>query len=88
MIRELGLRILLFALPFAIFWLYLFLMRWRPGHTPPKTPWTILFIIGLSLFAVSFLFWRFNETVTADGVYVPPHVENGQVVPGRTEGGR
>jgi hypothetical protein len=87
MIRELGLRLLLLALPFAVFGLYLFLMRWRPGHAPPKTPWTILFITGLSLFAVSFVFWRFNEDVEATGTYVPPHVEDGKVVPGHTEGG-
>ena len=85
MIREVELRFVLIALPFFIYGLYLFLMRWRPGHVPPKTPWTILFIIGLSLFAVSFLFWRFSEPADTSGVYVAPHLENGKVVPGHVE---
>ena len=88
MIREIALRILLFAVPFIVFWVYLFVMRWRPGHTPPRTPWTMLFIIGLSLFAVSFVVWRFTEDTTAAGTYVPPHLENGKVVPGRVEEGK
>ncbi len=85
MIRQLLWRLLLIALPFVLYSLYLSLIRWRAGHTPPRTPWTVLFIIGLSLFSLSFLFWRFNDAPDATGTYVPPHLENGEVVPGRVE---
>ena len=88
MMRELLERILLIGVPFAIYVLYLFLMRWRPGHTPPRTPWTILFIIGLSLFAASFIFWRVSEPANTNGTYVAPHMENGKIVPGHVEPGQ
>lgn len=88
MIREIGLRILLILLPFAVYSLYLFLMRWRPGYARTKTPWTLLFAIGLSLFAASFVFWRFSASQGTSGVYVPPHVENGKIVPGRVDDGK
>ena len=88
MIREVGLRFLLIAVPLTIYGLWLFLMRWRPGHVPPKTPWTLLFIAGLALFAASFLFWRFSEAPDTSGTYVAPQLENGKIVPGHVEPGK
>jgi hypothetical protein len=40
------------------------------------------------LVAGSFVWWGLSERGTRDGVYVPPQVENGQVVPGRVEPAR
>ena len=76
-------RLLLFAVPFALYGVYLLLMSMRPPpSTARATPWTMLFIAGLSLFALSFLIWGNTEGEPTTGRYVAPHVVNGVVVPG------
>jgi hypothetical protein len=76
-------RLLLFAVPFALYGVYLLLMRLRPpSGAAPITPWTILFISGLSLFALSFVVWGFTEGEPTVGRYVAPHLVNGKIVPG------
>lgn len=76
-------RLLLFAVPFALYGIYLALMQLRPpAAAAPRTPWTILFIAGLSLFALSFIVWGITEGEPTTGRYVAPHLENGTVVPG------
>jgi hypothetical protein len=75
--------ILLFLLPFAVYALYL---RFRPesDNEPALThPWTMLIIAGLVLVAGSFVFWGVFENANQRGVYVPPHLEDGRLVPGR-----
>ncbi len=84
MIRILSLRVVLFLLPFALFSLYAFLMRQR-GAARPATPWTLLFVIGLGLVAVSFVIVGLTEGEKPQGLYVPPHVVNGHIVPGHVE---
>ena len=84
MTRELGERALLFLVPFAIYGAYLLLMlRQRPSR--PPTPWALLFITGLVLFAASFVYVGLTEGETTKGVYVAPHVVNGRIVPGHVE---
>jgi Family of unknown function (DUF6111) len=85
MIRVLALRALLFALPFALYGLYLLMLRARPGLEPRPTPWTMLFIAGMALVAASFIYLGLTEGETTSGVYVPPHVVNGAIVPGHVE---
>ena len=76
-------RLLLFGVPFLVYGAYLLLLRLRPAApTAPATPWTILFIAGLSLFALSFIAWGITEGEPTTGTYVAPHVVNGQIVPG------
>jgi hypothetical protein len=75
--------ILLFLLPFALYAAYL---RFRPANEsePALTyPWMVLIIAGLSLVAASFVFWGVFENANQRGVYVPPHLEDGRLVPGR-----
>ncbi len=84
MIREIGERALLFLVPFAIYGVYLLLvLRQRPNR--PPTPWALLFIVGLVLFAASFVYVGLTEGETTKGVYVAPHVVNGKIVPGHVE---
>jgi hypothetical protein len=81
MTRRILLDVLLFLLPFALYGIY-----WRlSGRSTRKHPWSLLFVCGLLLVAGSFVFWAFEEGGAPNGVYVPPHVENGEVVPGRVE---
>src|SRR5579864_8482777 len=85
MIRTLALRGVLFALPFAIYGAYLLALRGRPHAAPPQTPWTALFIAGLSLVAASFVYLGLTQGESTSGVYVPPHVVDGKIVPGHVE---
>jgi hypothetical protein len=71
-------RLLLFTVPFLVYGAYLL----RPPQPARPHPWTILFIAGLSLFALSFIVWGITEGEPTTGTYVAPHVVNGQVVPG------
>ena len=75
-------RLLLFAVPFALYGAYLLLLQMRPPANAPRTPWTMLFIAGLSLFALSFIVWGITEGEPTTGRYVAPHVVNGKIVPG------
>jgi hypothetical protein len=85
MIRIVLIRLLLFAVPFAIYGAYLLLARARSIVPQHDTPWTYLFIAGLSLVVVSFIYVGLTEGETTKGRYVPPHVVNGKVVPGHVE---
>ncbi len=86
MIRTLALRMLLFAVPFALYGVYLLLLKQRQIERP-ATPWAILFIVGLALVALSFVYLGLTEGETTKGHYVAPKVVNGQVVPGHVESG-
>jgi hypothetical protein len=85
MIRVIFTRILLFLLPFALYAIYLFLLRWRPNVARPATPWTALFIAGLALVVLSFVVLGLTEGESTQGVYIPPHAVNGKVIPGHVE---
>ncbi len=87
MIRRLAFETLLFLLPFALYGMYWRIARRDQTAPAPAHPWTILFASGLALVAVSFLLWGITEGSGEQGVYVPPHVENGSVVPGHVEPG-
>ena len=85
MIGRLFFDLLLFLSPFALYAVYLRLEK-RDAEAPKRAyPWTPLFAAGLALVAVSFLYLGVTEGAGQRGVYVPPHVENGRVVPGRVE---
>lgn len=88
MIRVILIRALLFAVPFAIYGAYLLLARARSIVPQHDTPWTYLFIAGLSLVAASFIYVGLTEGEATKGRYVPPHVVNGKVIPGHVERNR
>ena len=87
MIRRIAFEILLFLLPFALYGAYLRLSKDEEAQPREAHPWTVLFASGLALVAASFLIWGITEGAGQQGVYVPPHVENGRVVPGHVEPG-
>ena len=87
MIRRIAFELLLFLLPFALYGLYWRLSKREEVEPTPAHPWTVLFASGLALVAASFLIWGITEGAGQQGVYVPPHVENGRVVPGHVEPG-
>lgn len=85
MIRILLSRLALFLLPFALYGIYLFLLRWRPNAVRRPTPWTPLFIAGLLLVILSFVVLGLTEGESTEGVYIPPHQVDGKIVPGHVE---
>jgi hypothetical protein len=87
MIRILALRALLFAVPFAIYGMYLLVSRARSIVPTHDTPWTVLFVSGLALVVASFVYVGLTEGESTQGRYVPPHVVNGKIVPGHVEKG-
>lgn len=74
---------LLFLLPFALYLVYLRLRQEDEETSSRQHPWTALFISGLVLVAASFVFWGLFENRNQRGVYIPPHLEDGRLVPGR-----
>lgn len=83
MIRRVIEEVLLFLLPFLLFALYLAVSGRRPHD---RTHWDgqvfRLTLAGLGLVILSLVATGlFSERHR--GGYVPPHLENGQVVPGR-----
>jgi hypothetical protein len=85
-IRTTIIRVLLFALPFGLYALYLLLQGPDRTGAPRQHPWTPLVIAGLVLVASSFLIWGLTEGEPV-GLYVAPHLEHGKVVPGHVEKG-
>lgn len=83
MISRLLFDLLLFLLPFALYAAYLRVRDADEEARSKKHPWTALFISGLVLVAASFVFWGLFENANQRGVYVPPHLEDGRLVPGR-----
>jgi len=86
MIRILVLRGLLFLLPFLAYGLYVLYLR-RTGRTlaNDNVPWALLGAIGMLLVIASFFSAAMTTGESTTGTYVPPHVENGEVVPGHVE---
>jgi hypothetical protein len=74
---------LLFLLPFALYLVYLRLRQEDEETSSRQHPWTALFASGLVLVAASFVFWGLFENRNQRGVYIPPHLEDGRLVPGR-----
>ena len=83
MITRVFFDLLLFLLPFALYAAYLRLRQHDEEEPTKQHPWTALFVSGLALVAVSFVFWGLVEDANQRGVYVPPHLEDGRLIPGR-----
>jgi len=74
--------------PTAIYLLWLYAAG-RAGASA-KLPWTWLIVGGLAAAALALLVVGIDTGGESPGVYVPPHVEGGTVVPGQVvpPGGR
>jgi hypothetical protein len=86
MTRVLTIRLILFALPFAAYAVYLSLLK-QKQIARPATPWALLFVVGLALVAASFIYLGLTEGETTSGHYVAPKVVDGRIVPGHVESG-
>ena len=88
MARVLLLYVLPFALPSLV---YLAWMWWRArrGLAPldAKTPWVWLAAAGVALTALVAFLYDDAHRAAPGGLYEPPRLEGGKVVPGRTTPG-
>ncbi|GEO99006.1 DUF6111 family protein [Methylobacterium haplocladii] len=83
MLRWILEELVLFALPFLAFAGVLLLLRRNPlqaGHW--EAQWLRLVLAGLFVVVASLLMTGLTAVRHPDG-YVPPHMENGRLVPGQ-----
>lgn len=82
MIRRLAEEVLIFLLPFILFGLYLTIRGRNPRHGAHWEGFVFrLTMGGLALVILSFIVAGLAGEKHRGG-YVPPRIENGQVVPG------
>jgi hypothetical protein len=84
MIRGVVINIILFLTPFV---LYAFLLATRAGVLHPES-WPLRILIGLTaialvLLAGSSFYLAQHSGAPAGSEYIPPHMENGKLVPGQ-----
>ena len=83
MLRAILEEALLFLVPFGLFALYLVLRRRNPflwAHWSEQTSWLVIAGLGV---AVAALLYTGLTAERHEGGFVPPHLENGRVVPGQ-----
>lgn len=87
MLRQILLHALPFLLPFIVYIGYVLLVRRAAakGKVWANAPWYWLVASGLVLVIASFIALPLFRGDQPSGVYVPPRVENGVVVPGHFE---
>lgn len=63
-------------------------MAWRLGFGRAinfPTTWIWLMVAGLVLVSITLVFVRLDLGRPQEGIYVPPYVKDGQIVPGHLE---
>jgi hypothetical protein len=86
--REILTLLVPLILPTVIYLLWLRATRWSEanGAVPwHKLPWVWLALTGVGLTAIVLAVVTVGFGTTTPGVYVPPHIENGRIVPGHVE---
>ncbi|WP_019905238.1 DUF6111 family protein [Methylobacterium sp. 77] len=82
MIRRLVEEVLIFLLPFALFGLYLAIRGRNPRHSAHWEGFVFRLTMGGLVLVILSLVLTGLVGETHRGGYVPPRLENGQVVPG------
>jgi len=91
MLRELLTLIVPLLLPTALYLVWLRALRWAEGSEAVawhKLPWVWLAATGVGLTALVLFVVTVGFGTATPGVYVPPHVEHGQIVPGHIAPGK
>jgi drug/metabolite transporter superfamily protein YnfA len=78
------LYLLFFLAPFALYGLYLLIVKRLREEYPgwEEAPWSWLIIAGLSLAIIGFLLTSQLTGEAPGGTYIPPHEVGGKIVPG------
>lgn len=86
--RELLTLFLPLVLPTVLYLVWLRTMRWvQSGGTVPwrALPWVWLGVTGVALTALVLFVVTVHFGTSIPGVYVPPHAQDGRIVPGHIE---
>ena len=86
--RELLTLFLPLVLPTVLYLLWLQAVRWSQAGGAVSwraLPWVWLGVTGVALTALVLFVVTVHFGSSVSGIYVPPHVENGQVVPGHIQ---
>jgi hypothetical protein len=86
MLRVLFEYLLPLILPFLIWLAYVGLTRVTAPGRVHDAPWPQLAGAGLVLAAISLITWSLMTGAPPEETYVPPHLENGRIVPSTTVG--
>ena len=87
MVRFVTFDAVLFLVPFAVYAAFLTLTR---GSLRNAEDWQIrtiayLAIVGAGLLLAALALFTSYRTIAPGGRYVPPHIENGKIVPGHVD---
>jgi hypothetical protein len=88
MLRELLTLVVPLVLPTLVYLLWLRALRWSGADGVvvwQKLPWVWLVVTGVALTALVLFVVTVGFGTAVPGVYVPPYVENGRIVPGHIE---
>ncbi len=91
MIRTLLVRILPLLVPVILFLVWYYMARRRAGKTggPQPTwqqaPWGWIAFSGLLVLVIGLVSFRLSIGESPEGTYVPPRLEDGQVIPGHMD---
>jgi hypothetical protein len=84
MLRVLLNYLLPLLLPFIVYFAFIGLTKGRTPGWLDQTPWVVLLVTGVGLLAISLMTWSLWSGASPGEVYLPPHIEDGEIVPGRT----
>ena len=86
MLREILTLVVPLLLPTVLYLAWLRVSRWAAEQGSPvawhKLPWVWLAVTGVVLTALVLLVVTVGFGTAMRGAYVPPHMENGRIVPG------
>ncbi len=91
MLRTTLFHVALLLAPAVLFFLYLVIARKvrlsksEFAKTLRDLPWPWLLGAGLALMAASLVVFSLSTGEDREGTYVPPHLEDGKVVPAKVE---
>ena len=89
MLREFLTLVVPLLLPTALYLVWLRATRWSQAASDAvawrSLPWVWLAATGAALTALVLFVVTVHFGSSTPGVYVPPHVENGQIIPGHIE---
>jgi hypothetical protein len=84
MLRFVFQYLLPLLLPFLVYLAWVALSRGPAPGWLRAAPWPHLAGAGVLLLAVSLIAWSLLSGAPPEADYVPPHLENGEIVPGHT----
>jgi len=89
--REILTLVVPLLLPTVLYLAWLRAVRWQEAGGAAvwqKLPWVWLAVTGVALTALVLVVVTVGFGTPTPGIYVPPHVENGRIVPGRIVPGK